>query len=339
MDYVLIINGEKSIMEYRECSLKIKETISRCFNQKETLLLDIKKDSHASRVVKNKLATINNALDSGDYHIDEKLEFLYQENNETNTIFAYAHKNKSIEELFLSDGEYYLHTNIINLSYRNVLFFKYKYFNRTRLGFFSNPGEKGEKKPFELSIIAMPLTTLQIVEKLPRAYLFKGENHFLKQYSGLFSAQLSTISSLMPYEVMFRLGLDYYKGFKSCRSLNISHDYVKAIILFKLCKEQLKNDYPFMNCYFIECCLYLARCYEKLEKYQEMVLSLKEGTTKEYGSDNICAYELAKKCTMHKYRDYTRIVHMEHIYIRCCRGWRRVQQCSTCCERVGWWIW
>lgn len=299
--FVLIINGEKSVLEYRDCFSKIKEKISYYFYQNETLLLDIKKDSHASRTVKDKLEIINQTLGSGNRQINERLEFIYQEDK----IFAYSHKNKMVNELYLSYGDYYLHTNIINLGHQHVLFFKYKYVMKTVLGFFRDPGEKGEERPFELSIIAMPLSCLHIVEDLPRTYLFNRQYRFLKEYPRFFNEQLNQVSSLMPYEVMFKLGLDYYEGFKSCRSLNIGQDYLKALILFKLCKDQLKNDHhPFVNNYFIECSLYMARCYEKLELYQEAVLSLKEGTTKEYGSNNICAYELANWCTKKRFRDY-----------------------------------
>lgn len=217
------------------------------------------------------------------------------ENENGEEVILYFHTIRKESELYISNGESYLHTNMFFYNEASCIFFKYKY-HKPEIGFFK------DDKIIDITLVNEK--ALEAINEFKKETTFGCGLEYMDNEDMFFMRNIVPITSVfLPYNLMYQYAFSYYEGFKHTRIFDSPADPFKAFLLFKLCRDQIKHKNEYDSELYIQCSYYMSKCYLKTLGKKEQVLALKEGMLS-YSEKNICAYNLAKLCVDREYADY-----------------------------------
>lgn len=296
-DWILSINGKKEIMPaYTTAARKIQDYINEH--------LDIDKKSGipsfindvCSKGNKIKLKKVFEAILNQDINTSRRYDiFERTENSDGEEVIIYYHLVGNEMELYLKNGESYLFTNFFYQNEASVVYFNYR-FRKPNIGAF--------KVIDTIDITLASIKTNEAIEELKKEAALGCGYVFLDEEEIFCGRNLAAIiSGFLPYNLIYQFAYQYYIGFKNTCMFASPKDLKKALLLFKLCREQIKCENDSDNYLFIKCSYLMSKCYLELLGKKEEVITLKEGALVK-NNKNICAYTLGNYCSNEEYKDY-----------------------------------
>ena len=295
MEYVLIVNGKKEIVDESSAIRALYEKIrnSHALDDDNPLLIYWLGENISCR---DNIKEVVTALKNNDPTFDPVITPLFSEKNDELSFplqnIALARFVNNSFSLYLKHGPRYIHTNFFNGNEDKILFFKARYHYHRGLGFFVS-----EDDPLkEISIVLMPKDIALEVENLTKECLTDSFKVAIRKHHSLWDER-KNLGYILPINIAYQIALYFADD-----SNIVSRDYESALLMLLNCYDK-KVSYPdkvYMPDYLVDCYYHMAHCYLKTNQPSAALYYLKVGAGSG-GFNNICALEIAELASSNRF--------------------------------------
>ncbi len=303
MAWLLDINGQVSSFKFEEGFEELKRRIKEYIGQ-------IKYSNNGLPYFVNKINVARYKVILKEYFdclrglteespSENLFDRIKDDSNNELTIYCKKNHDSNPFELFISDGQSYIHTNCFGYEGPSIYFFEC-YQKHGGPGFFNDSSEP-------LLIRFIDEENRRLIYELKNCLIDGKSNQYIN-YSRInvnrnpHRVDIDEIVNYGAPEIMGVIANNYAKG------IRVGKDIGKAIILYQKCFEytQKKVNHfvrPLLEDSAIEYCNRIAQLYFKLGRKQDYIDWLEKGSDLE-GYSNICAYTLGQLCRKNRYVRY-----------------------------------